>query len=180
MSRAEYDNYPTPPWCFQALEPYLDFSGVFSFLEPCAGDGRIIKWVASKTVNNNFPCYCMATDVKGEYSTGNYNADSYLNKKYSQTFDLIITNPPYSLGLEFAEKMLKDARIVMSLFRLDFLATQIRKSFFRENPLHGLYVLSKRPAFRGRTTDRYDYAWFVWAYPDGMKINLPKAGIHHI
>lgn len=171
-----YDFFPTPPECYEVLPRFINFGNITSFLEPCAGDGRILNWVAELTKNNSPHCYCMGVDIQGDYGKVDY-----LTYKSDYRFDLIVTNPPYSNALQFAAKMIRDARIVVSLMRLDFLGSQGRKDFFNQNPLYSLYVLTKRPSFtKNGKTDQYNYGWFVWCKPEGCKIDWPLQGIHHI
>jgi hypothetical protein len=79
-------------------------------------------------------------------------------------YDLIFTNPPYSLAEEIITHALETwskATVVM-LLRLNFLGSQKRKPFWDKHPVSEIYVLSKRPSFTGKGTDATEYAWFVW------------------
>ena len=75
--------------------------------------------------------------------------------------DLIVTNPPYSQAIDFLEKSLTFAKTVVSLHRLDFLASKKRHAFFQKNIPSIVSVLPQRPSFVGKGTDRYDYCWIV-------------------
>ena len=83
--------------------------------------------------------------------------------------DLIVTNPPFSLALEFLEKSLREAEVVVYLLRLNFLGSQKRKPFWEKNPPSHIFVLSKRPSFTGKGTDATEYAWFVWDKKGAIK-----------
>jgi hypothetical protein len=88
--------------------------------------------------------------------------------------DLIVTNPPYSLALPFAERALAHIRpggIVAFFLRLGFLASLERSEFHRRHPARVL-ICNPRPSFarflkKGKltTTDASEYAWFVWGGP---------------
>jgi hypothetical protein len=80
--------------------------------------------------------------------------------------DLIITNPPFSIALEFLQKSLTEAQCVCYLLRLSFLGSKGRKPFWRENtPTHQMVI--DRPSFTGNGTDNSEYAWFCWDH-DGL------------
>lgn len=77
--------------------------------------------------------------------------------------DLIITNPPFSLALQFLEKSLSEAPTVVYLLRLRFLASVKRGAWWHMHPPTHQFVLSKRPSFTGDgRNDSADYAWFAW------------------
>lgn len=76
--------------------------------------------------------------------------------------DLIVTNPPFSLSMEFLTKSLSEAQTVVYLLRLNYLGSAERKTFWKQNQPTHLYVLSNRPSFTGLGTDATEYAWFVW------------------
>lgn len=77
-------------------------------------------------------------------------------------WNVAITNPPYSLALEFVQAMLPLADHVVVLTRLNFLAGGVRREFFAKD-MPDVYVLPNRPSFTedGRT-DATEYAWLVW------------------
>ena len=79
--------------------------------------------------------------------------------------DVIITNPPFSLAMEFLNKSLAvttEKGIVIMLLRLGFMASKKRYEFMKENPPTDLYILHKRPSFTGKGTDSQEYAWCIW------------------
>ena len=83
----------------------------------------------------------------------------------TEKYDVIIGNPPYTYAREFIEKclsLLSDNGKLIFLLRTAFLESKSRYQFWQDNPLSGLYVLSKRPSFTGKGTDATSYSWFVW------------------
>lgn len=84
--------------------------------------------------------------------------------------DLVISNPPYSLAMEFVQRGLELTRpggITAMLLRLSWLSSQKRRDFHRDNPCD-VFVLSERPSFTGNgKTDACDYAWFLWGIGRG-------------
>lgn len=106
-----------------------------------------------------------AADVKG----------SYLTTAPANQPDLIISNPPFSLALDFVKKGLKDVRpggFVVFLQRLNFLGSDKRKAFMQMCPPAYAYVHSTRMGFKKHlaelpmkernATDSIEYAHFIW------------------
>jgi hypothetical protein len=158
MARNAYDFYPTPSWCYEKLP--INYSKYSTALEPCAGDGRILQFLTSKGLETD---YCEIQEGKDFF-------------EYSNTVDLILTNPPYSLAQEFVVHSLSLAPTVIMLLRLNFLGAQKRHTFWKENEPTSLFVLSKRPSFTGGGTDSTEYAWYVW---ERESKNI-QPGVHHI
>lgn len=158
--RQPHDLYPTPAPPIDALLEvmYIPLDSVFH--EPCKGAGAIY---------NRVPCR--------ERSHCEINEGSdYLEHIALWRYDLIITNPPFSLAMEFLQKSLQEADTVVYLLRLNFLGSQKRKAFWQANRPSHILVLSKRPSFTGGGTDSIEYAWFCWdragyvALPPGVHV----------
>lgn len=149
--RLENDYYPTPIYSLQPMIDRVDFSRVKTFLEPCSGDGRILNAIP----DNIEKCSCEIMDNK-----------NYFDHQFDDV-DLIITNPPFSLAMEFLKKSLSEAKTVCYLQRLNWLGSKQRKEFWNRNPPNKIFVLSKRPQFKrelnlGVGSDSAEYAWFIW------------------
>jgi len=146
--RIDKDEYQTPVWAVKLIMNEIDWNAVPTFLEPCLGQGNIF---------NNFP------GARKSFCDIN-SGDDYLKQGTPKPlFDLIITNPPYSLALEFLEKSLREAKTVIYLLRLNFLGSQKRYTFWSLNPPTHLFVLSRRPSFtEDGNTDSTEYAWFAF------------------
>jgi hypothetical protein len=162
--RRAYDFYETPE---EVTREFLFeyFEGDFHvILEPCAGSGKMVK-----VLRDRFPlAWIEANDIRDSslipYVNKRYTSDFLKMLKGDTDYDLIFTNPPYSLAEEIITHALETwskATVVM-LLRLNFLGSQKRKSFWDKHPVSEIYVLSKRPSFTGKGTDATEYAWFVW------------------
>ena len=160
--RNPQDAYYTPQWCVKLLLKELNINPEMIFLEPCKGGGNIYDLVDTKI------------KLWAELDEG----VDFLSYTPPQPPTLIITNPPFSLALEFLLKSLlhKEATVIF-LLRLNFLGSQKRKPFWNKFPPSHLYVLSERPSFTGHGTDATEYAWFVW---DRQNICLKPAGVYVI
>ena len=145
IKRNDYDFYPTPPQPIEQILNEIDFANIKTFLEPCKGNGAIYDLIPDH--------------IEKQYAEIQEGID-YLKNRFES--DLIVTNPPFSIALEFLEKSLNEAKTVIYLLRLNFLGSQKRKQFWNDNPPTHIFVLSKRPSFTGKGTDATEYAWFVW------------------
>ena len=170
--RRANDFYQTPQKVIDALlnNYEIDEEKQCYILEPCAGDGAIIKELQREGY-----CNIKAIEIRPE-ETQNLNelvgygrfaiADFLtMSEKHTGRPDVIITNPPFSLAMEILEKSMKivsEKGKVILLLRLGFLASDKRFDFMRENPPTDMFVLHKRPSFTGKGTDSQEYGWFVW------------------
>lgn len=161
--------YPTPDYTRDSLYELINWDKVNSFLEPCKGDGVLYDAVPN---NVEFKDYAELREGK-DYLTSFQFPHNF--------FDLIVTNPPFSLTQEFLEKSLVEVSkfgCICYLQRLNFLGSQKRKDWWNKiGTPNKLLVLSKRPKFVYGATDAAEYGWFCWDFGD--KINL-KDGIHVI
>ena len=158
--RIDKDAYPTPLYSIFPLLAKIDFSKVKTFLEPCKGDGRILNLLP-----NNIEKYWCEIGEGKDYFENNF-----------KDIDLIITNPPFSISIEFLEKSLKEGKTVCYLQRVNWLGSKIRKDFWNYNTPDKMFVLSKRPNFLKElgikgTGDATEYAWFIW---DRLNIVIGK------
>lgn len=149
--RPKDDYYSTPQWCITELFKIINFEKLnkefhWKFAEPCKGDASAIL--------KNLP-------ENSEYADLNSGID-YLKHQWNSEPDCIITNPPFSLALEFLEKSLNEADVCIYLLRLGFLSSKKRMNFLNKNKPTNLIILSQRPSFTGKGTDNSEYAWFIF------------------
>lgn len=167
--RRKDDAYLTPPWCVHRLleVDHLGLPGG-SWLEPAAGPGRIISSVNSMRNDitwdaNEIRRECTKSLVKAVGSSKRVVFGDFLSTSPpTKHYDVIFTNPPFSLAMKFIEKCLVTADHVVMLLRLGFLGSARRAAFFRQHP-PDIYLLPERPSFteNGKTDNSY-YAWFIW------------------
>lgn len=161
--RRENDYYPTPVQCVDPLIELIDWSKVELFLEPCRGHARSIY---DRVPIPDERKYWAELSEGVDYKTTEF-----------EPVDLIITNPPFSIALDFLQKSLTEAPCVCYLLRLSFLGSQERAMFWRENRPTHLFVLSKRPSFTGDGTDNSEYMWVCWDYEGLLHV---EPGVHWI
>lgn len=159
--RRANDFYETPGWVTRALLAKL--GPVSSVLDPCAGNGAILAEFPETIIKYGIELdYTRAVACEATMRVG----DALWSERDWPTVDLVITNPPYSLAMEFVEKALNQtSSLVAMLLRLPFVCSQKRRDFHIAHPSK-LYILPKRPSFTGGGTDATEYAWFVWSNDD--------------
>ena len=162
--RHKDDYYATPPWCVKSLLPVLGSNPNRTVLEPCAGTGSI----SHTLLNEGFVAPSHLTQVELDVDRAKLcpqpcEVGDFLNLDIDKFrgVDVVITNPPYALAQEFIDVCLTLETEVIMLLRLNFLGSQKRAQWHRNNP-SDVYVLPKRPSFTGGGTDATEYAWFVW------------------
>lgn len=162
--RVDADNYATPAWCVHRLLDRVELPRG-DWLDPCAGEGAIIKACDAWGVHAvRWRAFELRQECRPLLSAVTM-ASRYVNwlgmKPRTPRFDVILTNPPYSLAMEFVEQSIRHARTVAMLLRLNFVASHRRHAFFSKL-MPDVYVLPNRPSFTGGGTDATEYAWFVW------------------
>ena len=133
-----------------------------AFLEPAAGDGAIVRplQAAGFTV--------IASDIVDYGLVGCKAGIDYLEAAPIGGVDGIVTNPPFKLALQFAEKALREVPYFALLLRTNFLESAARLKFFRKHPPARIWICSRRlpmmhrHGWQGRRAPSNTcHAWFV-------------------
>ena len=90
--RRKNDLYPTPEDAFRPLIPFLPQHD-FTFWEPCAGDGRLVKFTEGLTNGKSIG----ASDCDPQVDW--VEKKDALDSTIPENVDLIITNPPWTRWL---------------------------------------------------------------------------------
>ena len=162
QDRAEHDFYATPP---EAVKFLLNVEKFDRNIWECASGQNHIADVLKEYGYN-----VRTSDIVKRTPTT--EKKDFLKCKRKWHNGAIITNPPFTLGQEFAEKSLSlvDKGHKVALFlRMQFLDGLNRYKLFRENPPKRVYVFSRRVrcAKDGDFTS-FKYGgvqsncWFVW------------------
>ena len=148
-NRKKSDLYETPySMTIQLLEKEKLFGTI---LEPACGNGAIVKIIGQ----------CEKYDIEKDFL------------KEIRMFDTIITNPPYSLALEFIQKAKQIAKKkIIFLLPLSYLHGKKRYDLIYSDkvfPLARIYVFTRYPMLgdKLREDGKYHtgmmvYAWYVW------------------
>lgn len=182
------ENYPTPPWCVDRLLEEAPFP-TGRWLEPCAGDGAIVRAVNNYhlAAGKPVPQWTLGEirrSCRGDldlFSTDVITADFRIFLADLQVrsvrasgkwpFDVVITNPPYSMAAEFIEGCRTLAPIVAMLLRMNFLASETRAELHRRVLPEQTKVLPNRPSFKIVT--RYAFR----CVPCGSKLTVDHDGV---
>lgn len=120
-------------------------------LEPMAGRGAIVRELRAFFPNAHITA--CELDAERAASLKSAGADEVIVGDFFQeieqglgSFDLAFTNPAYSLAMRTINACSKIAERTDLLLRLNFLGSQERAKFWRENPAD-LGILPKRPSF---------------------------------
>lgn len=167
--RVEHDFYATNPLALEMLLEHYDFKGD-TFLESCVGQGHLAKVIKRHFPNATLDC----VDIVDRGYPSTIVAD-FLTWKSDKKYDCIITNPPFSLGLEFVIKgmeLLKDGGQMALFLKIQFLEGAKRKEMFEKYPPKYIYVFRNRMATwnNGQETDTNGkkwsttmcHCWFIW------------------
>lgn len=146
--RKSNDFYPTPKSAILSIKNKLNLP-IGNWLEPAYGDGAIVSC---------FPNMNWTTiDINGKAQI----TSSYLDWKPDKHYDVIITNPPFSLAQEFVEKALIEGTHVVMLLKLSFLESQKREALHFLNP-PSVFALTHRLKDENGKSDNAAYGWFYW------------------
>ncbi|HMF68065.1 MAG TPA: class I SAM-dependent methyltransferase [Phyllobacterium sp.] len=158
------DLYQTPPVAVLALLKVhpMPESRIW---EPACGPGAIARTLRGE----GFEVY--ATDLV-DYKSDDQNEggwDFLMESKAPPRTEIILTNPPYKIASQFAEKALELCPHVCLLLRLAFLESNRRTELLESGHLHRVYVFRNRLPMMHR--DGWDgkksgstmaLAWFCW------------------
>lgn len=154
--RPENDFYPTPPVGTLALLKSETFSG--DVWEPACGDGSMSKVLESAGYS------VISTDLEPR----GYGVQGDFFFYASLLAPNIVTNPPFRLAQEFADRALTlGCEKLAMLCKLAFLEGQERGAWFPRTPLKNVYVFSERLMMTRNGEPQTGsgmiaFAWFVW------------------
>jgi hypothetical protein len=175
--RIENDFYATPEESTKAL---LAVEGLlYPVLEPACGAGHISRLIGRDDGSGD---YVISSDlIDRGYGCKNVDflADDFIKNMVNLGVNIhaiktIITNPPFSLFQEFAEKglSLHNVKKVILFGKLQALEGQRRATFMENSPLRTVYVFKSRqnPLRNGSPVDEkwkswastMAFAWYVW------------------
>ncbi len=157
------ENYPTPAWCTRRiLEAMRDaHSGIFadasgyhrrngrSWLEPCAGEGAIVRVLQSDLQDP----VIKAGDIRADVPHLDVSewANSMPFQAWESHTEFVITNPPFSLAPELIAHFLPRCDWLILLLRASF---KLVSAGSADKPAHSYrhnmpdeYKLPQRPSF---------------------------------
>lgn len=167
LARHARDYYVTPAWCTEVFLDELRLPSEGLVIDAGSGCGSITSVLADAYPELAFRGVEIdQTTLARAPVLDNvaYDCGDFLKYTPPYTPAAIVSNPPYSLALEFLQHAIaignKSTKIAF-LLRLNFLGSKKRSGFLRKNT-PDVFVLPKRPSFNAIGTDACEYAWFVW------------------
>lgn len=173
QARRDDDFYETPRWQTEALLKRLLFQRSAVILEPCAGNGAIVRALrahghlvlTNDLVLRDFP-------LNSQLDVTQEKAWLAITRRLSVRLDAIITNLPFFLAMAVLQHAGHYAPIVATILRrtwdepVEDEASGIdRGEWLALHPCTGQIVLP-RTSYRGVGGDSATTAWFVWG-PEG-------------
>lgn len=155
------DAYWTPPEAVTALLSIERFEG--AIWEPACGTGNI----SEVFIKGHWPV--VSTDLYDwDYSRAFLTSLDFLAMDHTLAPN-IVTNPPYSLCLEFLKHALElpEVHKVAFLLRLQYLEGVSRVAIYRGHRLK-VYIFERRLGFmvNGKVRRMVPYAWYVFDNDD--------------
>jgi len=158
------DDFPTPPWATRALiEHVLKDKALSSMscLEPACGVGHMAKVLKE---------YFQKVEAADVWDYGYGSVRNFLVHEYKlESYDWLITNPPFRLAEEFVLRALPVVRSgVAILARTVFLESsgRYRAIFEKTPPATFAQFVERVPMVKGRldksATTATGYCWLVW------------------
>ncbi len=156
------------------------------WLEPCAGDGEIIRTINQRRSDIQWPACELREEMRPflqplvheKLIMGDF-LERRLEDFGAHPFDVAITNPPFNIAMPVLKKCMELSKLTILLLRLNFWGSDERQEFMEKYP-PDTYVLPNRPMFsinkKGKPgTDSPEYAWMVWGSPESYE-NAPSYG----
>lgn len=142
------DSYFTPEKVYEALP--INWKNYKTAYEPSMGDGRLFLFLEEQGLQVD------GGDVIYGEDESFFEWDGYV--------DLIITNPPFSMGEEFIQYARSRADTVIMLHQQSFMATKRRFNFWKENVPDATFLYNTQIDFTGLGRGRAaQYCqWYVW------------------
>lgn len=161
-NREAFDYYATDPKAVEMLLELEQFAPVI--WEPACGEGHISKVLQAHGYQ------VISTDLVYR-GFGDPEPLDFLKETLDGFEGDIITNPPYSTGLEFVQRALESVRPggkVAMFLKVQFLEGQKRGAFFKDTPPRTVYIsrsrlsCAKNGNFERFPDSAIAYAWYVW------------------
>jgi hypothetical protein len=156
----ELDDFPTPPWATRALAEYV-IVPEGTCLEPACGRGHMSAALAEYFDD------VRSSDI-ADYGYG--SVIGFLESTYeADSFDWVITNPPFNLAKEFIVRSMKIARRGVAMLTRTVFIESIERydGLFKDNrPSRVAQFVERVPMVEGRLERKAStataYAWLIW------------------
>lgn len=172
------DFFPTPPWATRAL--FYEVIGAAALQgktvwEPAAGLGtmsEVLAEFASKVIASDVHDYGKGHLVGSFVGEGADVIHASEASRLEREIDWVITNPPFNVALEFAQRGLAVARCGVALLVRSVWSEggeRYRELFSKNPPTQIAQFCERVPMVAGRwdpkASTATSYAWYVWKLP---------------
>lgn len=179
----DQDVYPTPTWLIRLMMPHLQKylrevrydQRPLRILEPAAGAGQIVRCLRQHfdaLTGSTLPrAVIHAAEVRPECEEAlrKEGADEvfigdFTAMEFPEPYDIVMTNPPYSLDLEYFERcreIIAPTGVSVLLYRVGFMESEDRGPRFVPD-VPDMHVTTRRPTFVNDSSDSACYAWMGW------------------
>lgn len=161
MMRGAPDDFQTPPYALHPLIPYIPAEWVV--WEPACGHGFLVDELERLNYK------VLATDLHANPSM------DFLTQQIWDSWDVIITNPPYSIKQQFLTRCYELGKPFALLLPLTTFETAKRQALFKK---HGVEVIfmDKRVNFQTpnkvKSSAWFATAWFTWGLNIGRAMTF--------
>lgn len=138
MGKNHSDELFTPEIAFDLLKQYISKDKII--FECAVGSGKLKRQIE----NNGYKVI---------------SSDNFFNEFYE--YDILITNPPYSIKDKFIEEAYKRGKPFALLMPITALEGIKRQKLYKENGIQLLFP-KKRIDFNGKKSPWFYTAWFCW------------------
>lgn len=145
----------TPPYAIEPLTPYLFYD--WTIWEPACGDGLLVD-----ALRNGKHRYSERQLIAGDIQSGqnffDYEPDSW---------DCLVTNPPYSIKYRFLERCYQLGKPFALLVPVETLGAKQAQALFKEYGLE-IMLLDQRVDFKmpragwGGSSSQFPVMWLCW------------------
>lgn len=159
------DDFQTPPYALKPLLPYIPKEWIV--WEPACGHGYLVDEL------ERLGYRVLATELHAEPSM------DFLTDPLSGVFyDVIITNPPYSIKQQFLARCYELEKPFALLLPLTTFETGKRQKLFRDNGLEVIFM-DKRVNFETpnkveKSSAWFATAWFTWGLNIGQAMTFAE------
>jgi hypothetical protein len=174
-------HYTTPALAASIVNRLIEYGDLQSgdrVLDPCVGLGAFANAVRVACP----ACRVVTIDLDPSVKADIHN--DYLQVPPRDTFQLITSNPPFSLAQAFVERSVGicDPRgAVAFLLTLQFLGSSGRRDFFHQYPPSTIDVIRPRPSFAlDGGTDAREYCLMRWCPQDFTCLRNSGARMGHL
>lgn len=163
-NQPERDRCQTPPYALQPLWSVLNWPGqVKTIWEPCAGEGYLVAGMRLRGYA------VIESDVLDGFD--------FLTDTYTGPYDVIITNPPFSLKYKFLKRCYEIGKPFALLMPTDVIGAATAIKLF---VAYGVEIIQVFPRVNYKMPNKgwdgqgaqFPSAWFTWGLNIGRQLSF--------